>query len=79
VTHKQLYMPESNVLLTRFLSADGVAHITDFMPVGLKPDNVGYHSLVRRHRGARVDKFRVGAAPPSTTRAGAHHRDLGRR
>ena len=31
---KQLYMPDTNVLLTRFLSADGVGEVTDFMPVG---------------------------------------------
>src|SRR5215475_8343569 len=31
---KQLYLPDTNVLLTRFLSADGVGEITDFMPVG---------------------------------------------
>jgi GH15 family glucan-1,4-alpha-glucosidase len=30
---KQLYLPDTNVLLTRFLSADGVGEITDFMPV----------------------------------------------
>ncbi|GEO08158.1 glycoside hydrolase family 15 protein [Segetibacter aerophilus] len=30
---KQLYMPDTNVLLTRFLSEDGVAEIMDFMPV----------------------------------------------
>ncbi|WP_018478860.1 glycoside hydrolase family 15 protein [Pontibacter roseus] len=32
VHHKQLYLPETNVLLTRFLSKEGVAEITDFMP-----------------------------------------------
>lgn len=31
--NKQLYLPDTNVLLTRFLSSDGVAEITDFMPV----------------------------------------------
>jgi GH15 family glucan-1,4-alpha-glucosidase len=31
--NKQLYIPDTNVLLTRFLSADGVGEITDFMPV----------------------------------------------
>jgi GH15 family glucan-1,4-alpha-glucosidase len=31
---RQLYLPDTNVLLTRFLSAEGVAEITDFMPVG---------------------------------------------
>ncbi|MCH9608774.1 MAG: Trehalase [Chlamydiales bacterium] len=31
--HKQLYLPDTNVLITRFLSEEGVAEITDFMPV----------------------------------------------
>lgn len=30
---KQLYLPDTNVLLTRFLSEEGVGEITDFMPV----------------------------------------------
>jgi GH15 family glucan-1,4-alpha-glucosidase len=30
---KQLYLPDSNVLLTRFLSDHGIAEITDFMPI----------------------------------------------
>jgi GH15 family glucan-1,4-alpha-glucosidase len=30
---KQLYLPDTNVLLTRFLSCGGVGEITDFMPV----------------------------------------------
>jgi GH15 family glucan-1,4-alpha-glucosidase len=30
---KQLYLPDTNVLLTRFLDADGVAEGSDFMPV----------------------------------------------
>jgi GH15 family glucan-1,4-alpha-glucosidase len=32
-THKQLYWPETNVLITRFLAPDGVGEICDFMPV----------------------------------------------
>jgi GH15 family glucan-1,4-alpha-glucosidase len=31
--HKQLYLPDTNVLLTRFLGREGIAEITDFMPV----------------------------------------------
>jgi GH15 family glucan-1,4-alpha-glucosidase len=31
--HKQLYLPDTNVLLTRFLQKSGVGEITDFMPV----------------------------------------------
>ena len=30
---KQLYLPDTNVLLTRFLSDDGIAEMADFMPV----------------------------------------------
>jgi GH15 family glucan-1,4-alpha-glucosidase len=30
---KQLYLPDTNVLLTRFLSDEGVLEITDFMPI----------------------------------------------
>jgi GH15 family glucan-1,4-alpha-glucosidase len=48
VTHKQFYWPDTNVLMTRFLSNDGVGEITDYMPVD-KPDPWhGRHQLVRR-------------------------------
>ena len=33
VKNKQLYLPDTNVLLTRFLCHDGIAESTDFMPV----------------------------------------------
>lgn len=33
IKRKQLYLPETNVLLTRFLGHQGVGEITDFMPV----------------------------------------------
>src|SRR5712671_1505124 len=32
-TPKQVYLPDSNILLTRFLSVNGVAEVMDFMPV----------------------------------------------
>jgi GH15 family glucan-1,4-alpha-glucosidase len=31
---KQIYLPNTNVLVTRFLSEDGLAEVIDFMPVG---------------------------------------------
>jgi len=34
---KQLYLPDTNVLITRFLAAEGVAEVSDFMPVGFHP------------------------------------------
>jgi len=33
VRTKQLYLSDTNILATRFLSNEGVAEITDFMPV----------------------------------------------
>jgi GH15 family glucan-1,4-alpha-glucosidase len=42
---KQLYLPDTNVLLTRFLAEDGVGEVTDFMPVG---EVRHAHCLVRR-------------------------------
>jgi GH15 family glucan-1,4-alpha-glucosidase len=33
-TTKQLYVPDTNVLITRFLSPAGVGEVQDFMPVG---------------------------------------------
>ena len=43
--NKQMYLPDTNVLLTRFLSSEGVAEITDYMPVA---KNCEDNSLVRR-------------------------------
>jgi GH15 family glucan-1,4-alpha-glucosidase len=50
VTHKQFYWPETNVLVTRFLSADGVGEITDYMTVTGKggDDRHHPHQLFRR-------------------------------
>ncbi len=31
---RQLYLPDTNVLLTRFLAEEGVAELTDYMPIG---------------------------------------------
>ncbi|PZF72752.1 glycoside hydrolase family 15 protein [Taibaiella soli] len=42
---KQIYLPDTNVLLTRFLSTDGVGEITDFMPVAEEYDG---KELIRR-------------------------------
>jgi GH15 family glucan-1,4-alpha-glucosidase len=50
---RQYYWPETNVLVTRFLSPGGVGQITDFMPVGLAADATGRHQLVRRVQSVR--------------------------
>ena len=33
VNHKQLYLPDTAILLTRYLTDDGIAELTDFMPL----------------------------------------------
>src|SRR4030095_2727173 len=48
--NKQLYLPDSNILLTRFLSVDGVVEISDFMPV---EESAVSHNLVRRVKSVR--------------------------
>jgi GH15 family glucan-1,4-alpha-glucosidase len=47
-TRKQFYLPETNVLITRFLSGDGVLQIIDYMPVGISKGAAGFRQLVRR-------------------------------
>ena len=32
---RQLYLPDTNILLTRFLAEEGVAELTDYMPIGV--------------------------------------------
>src|SRR6185437_522478 len=61
VRHKQLYLPDSNVLVSRFLSERGVAEVSDFMPVKGAGEP---HTLVRRARTVRGEvKFRMVCAP----------------
>ena len=47
----QIYLPETNVLLTRFLSREGVAEVLDFMPI--EDASETRHDLVRDVRVIR--------------------------
>jgi GH15 family glucan-1,4-alpha-glucosidase len=53
VRYKQLYLPSTNILVTRFLLPDGIAELEDFMPVGLPADSLWYQHLCRRIRCVR--------------------------
>src|SRR5215470_15964321 len=56
-SRRQLYLPDTNVLLTRFLSNDGVAELCDFMPV---EDAGQAHNMVRRAKTVRGElRFRM--------------------
>ena len=74
--HRQLYLPDTNVLLTRFLSHDGVAEISDYMGIGgaqrrlrwglacAERRQVGLHSLVRAVDRVASETFRHRTTPP---------------
>jgi len=65
VSYKQLYWPDTNVLLTRFLSPDGVGEIEDFMPVGRAALLAGCQDeIVRRVKVVRGSlNFEVSCEP----------------
>ena len=69
--HKQFYWPDTNILITRFLHADGVGEIEDYMPVGgagSVPDE-----LVRRVRVVRGRlPFRLECQPTFDYARAAH-------
>jgi GH15 family glucan-1,4-alpha-glucosidase len=59
---KQLYLPDSNILLSRFLSEEGVAEISDFMVIGDNKEH--WHDLVRRIKTVRGEiRFRMVCDP----------------
>jgi len=60
---RQVYLPDTNVLITRFYAGDGVAEVQDLMPVGqaLEPQR---HRLIRRVLCVRgTMPFRARIAP----------------
>jgi GH15 family glucan-1,4-alpha-glucosidase len=48
--HRQMYLPDSNVLLTRALADEGVCEISDFMPISRRPTP---SRIVRRVKAVR--------------------------
>jgi GH15 family glucan-1,4-alpha-glucosidase len=60
---RQLYFPDTAILITRFLSPDGVGEVVDFMPV-LEGKATDRHRLVRLVRGVRgTMRFRMEIQP----------------
>jgi len=63
-TPKQLYFPDTNVLITRFLTPDGVGEIQGFMPIEEAAEDIHRHRLIRRVEGVRGEmRFRVEMFP----------------
>ena len=70
--HKQFYWPDTNVLVTRFLSDAGVGELTDFMPVGFV-DGEHQDWLIRDVHAARGEvRFRMECRPAFNYARDAH-------
>jgi GH15 family glucan-1,4-alpha-glucosidase len=63
-SRRQLYFPDSAVLITRFLTDDGVGEVLDFMPVRDPERATAHHRLVRVARAVRGSmRFVIDCAP----------------
>ncbi len=47
MSRKQMYLPETNILITRFLTVDGVCEILDFMPIKEVESKTHQHHIIR--------------------------------
>lgn len=61
VRSKQLYLPDTGVLLTRFFSGEGIVELTDFMPVKRHEQNCAVVRTVRIIKGSMA--FEMQCAP----------------
>jgi pentatricopeptide repeat protein len=77
VTRKQLYWPDTNVLVTRFFSPDGVAEITDYMPIDASANGRGHHQLIRRVEVVRGEiNFQLECSPAFNFARDGHETEI---
>lgn len=72
---RQLYLPDTNILLTRFLAEEGVAELTDYMPIekdGAQPNEIIRTVTVIR---GKVD-FRMRCRPRFNYATSAHEAEI---
>jgi GH15 family glucan-1,4-alpha-glucosidase len=71
--HKQIYWPDTNVLVTRFLSPNGVGEVQDFMPLLGRSAGDENSRLIRRVRVSRGEmEFHVACQPAFDYARAAH-------
>jgi len=74
---RQFYWPETNVLVTRFLSPQGVGEIVDYMPIDIGIKGHGEHQLVRRVSAVRgTISFRMECFPAFNYARDEHKTDV---
>ena len=69
---RQIYLPETNVLVTRFLSDEGVGEVIDFMPVGRRSDGRCGQIVRIAHAVRGAVSFRVECFPACDYARAAH-------
>jgi GH15 family glucan-1,4-alpha-glucosidase len=74
VRSKQLYWPDSNVLVTRFLADSGVTEVADYMPVGETAARYGWRCVVRKVISVRGTMTLRMRCAPAFDFARAEHR-----
>ncbi len=73
---RQFYWPDTNILITRFLTPEGVGEITDFMPLIEKEGQP--QQIVRTVKAARGQmKFRLECLPAFNYGRDKHHHYIG--
>ena len=61
---KQFYWPDTNVLITRYRTEEGIVEVSDFMPVGSAIKDDSDYQIVRRIRGINgVVRMRMECMP----------------
>lgn len=78
-SRRQMYLPATNVLVTRFLGVDGVGEVVDFMPV--QPDGTDAddcrHQIVRIAKAVRGEvPFRLECFPAFDYARATHSTDI---
>jgi GH15 family glucan-1,4-alpha-glucosidase len=74
MTPSQMYLPDTNVLITKFMAEEGIGEIIDLMPVEKKEQA---HNLVRRVRSIRGNlKFKLECKPRFNYGLSKHHAEL---
>ncbi|MGQ4808092.1 Trehalase [Candidatus Entotheonellaceae bacterium PAL068K] len=77
VRRRQLYFPDTNVLITRFLTPDGVGEVEDFMPVEAPRSGTARQRLIRRVSVVRGSMpFRMLCQPAFDYARASHETEL---
>ncbi|HTW65133.1 MAG TPA: glycoside hydrolase family 15 protein [Bryobacteraceae bacterium] len=77
ISRKQVYWPDTNVLVTRFLAADGLGEIIDFMPLPESDAAPAEMGLIRRVRVVRGSmQFRLECVPAFNYGRDSHTMDI---